>query len=470
MKLLVQKTGDGIRGLSHKLSPANIKSYLKTACLHLVQKCIPEKYLPKELKAGYGKTWTDYDTSGSKGALLLPTNPSSMVTYFSHLLRDVEKNQPGLYLESDLLPNPESLMKCTQEQLKLIFEQDAQKGGTLLLAMQKGDPEETKELLKAFQSDQLNQLLQVFLPVLENLETSDLYNVLQSDACSGGHLLFAIAVNQPEIFGEWISDWGGNDLYTLMRTYSESDEPRTPVQARAMMKMILQYLPGGVFQSTTSSLVNYNAIDTATYFCGQELTPEALATMLQQKNEMVGLTAGELVSVPTVTVLTGLAFKLTDAFEAQETPEWFKDWLHKGQQVLSGMPAAGLLSKDMPSSHNAYAINVAAMLEAALNNQDKPMQRACMVMDQMHCMALPVFNLKHEADDKAINVREGDLYRELERITIKDMDALIRSNKEVRAELLKKLGWKPVQRSGDETRKTLIVREFLGEFFSGLSV
>ncbi len=196
----------------------------------------------------------------------------------------------------------------------------------------------------------------------------------------------------------------------------------------------------------------------------QWLSPEATSAFIQEKHRETGLTAAELMTIPMMISLTDLTHKIYELMETNKHSPWLEDWYRKGAVFLEGMPAAALLGPDKPPSHNAYAINFAALMEAADAVCDRTMSEACRLLDSMHSVGLPWFNVTYE--DKVIAPANGELYQELNRISIEDMCVLANSLSDEGNELLKELGWLPACRRGDEGRGIMNVREFLGMFFS----
>ena len=300
---------------------------------------------------------------------------------------------------------------------------------------------------------------------IEDCTLDELQQVLVDDVSRGGYLFTSLAQSRPETLGRRLQDMEEEQLYSLMRSYSQVNVSRAPEETRAVMKLVLKYLPDGITKGQEDKKVHFDALDTAMQFCGSNTSPEGMAAMLQEKHQTRGLSMGELAATPTP-VMTDIAFELADAQAEDVTPPWFEQWLGRKDELLGDTPAGALLGPELPPSNNAYAINNMALIDAARNNNDEQMELACKVLDHMLCMGLPVFNVNNEAAEKVIAVNDGDLFRELQRVSLKEVAVLVSDDQEASARLLKDLGWKPLQRTGDEGRKVMIVREFLGQYFS----
>lgn len=302
---------------------------------------------------------------------------------------------------------------------------------------------------------------------IEDCSLDELQQVLVDDVSRGGYLLTSLAQSRPEVIGARLGEMSQEQLYSLMRAYSQISVRRTPEETRAVLKLVLKYLPDGITTGQGDKKIHFDAMHTAIKFCGSNISPEGMAAMLQEMHQTTGLSMGELAAIPTP-VMTDMAFELADAQAEDIVPPWFEQWLGRKEELLADMPAGALLGPELPPSNNAYAINNMALIDAARQHNDEKMEHACKVLDHMLCMGLPVFNVKNEAADKVIAVNDGDLFRELERVSLKEIAVLAGDDQEGCARLLKKLGWKPLLRTGDEGRKVMIVREFLGQYFSAL--
>ncbi|MTI14938.1 hypothetical protein [Sansalvadorimonas verongulae] len=389
-------------------------------------------------------------------------------SYFNHLLKAIEEKE-GLLRQGqgqDIAPQPDSLKQCHPDELQRIFKEDARQGGALMIHLLQAHTKEMKNIWDAFPASQRTTLLGDYCMLVDSMDAPQLHALMDHDARSGGYLFIALAETHPMSLGQRLKDFDGEELYSLMKAYNKATAVRTPNQGRAVLRMLHAHLPGGIAINRDGHMTAFDYMQISMDFCGQNLQPETLAAMLQEKYELSDLSVGDLASIPSAVILTDLTFQLSEARSEGESPQWYNRWLEKKEELLSGMPSSALLSPEMPEQHNAYAINIAALMETAKNSGDGDLKAATHALDNMLCMGLPVHNLKHEADDKAISVGDGDLYRELDNISLGDIAVLGGKDREASMKLLKDLGWKPLQRSGDETRKALIVREFLGEFFS----
>ena len=467
MKLPFSQLSHMLRELPQKLSPQRIGRFIKSACLRAVQVCVPDKYLPTSLKPGYQKTWTDYDISGAKGISLITTPGDNIQSYFNHILKAVEETEVSIQCGDDVEPHPDSLKQCHPDELHRIFKEDASQGGLLLLHLLQKDPQAMEEVWENCTADQLADMLGDYCQLLDSLSINQAFALLSHDARSGGHLFVVLTQTHPVILGRFLKDLSTEELRSLMLAYNKATSSKTPEQGRAILRMLHTHFPEGVASKREEGMNHFDFMQMAIQFCGWNLQPETLAAMLQEKYELSDLSMGELASLPPTTIMTDMAFRLEKARSESVSLQWYERWLSKKDELLADMPASALLGPGEPEYHNAYAISFAALIEAAIESHDGDLMMATKVLDQLLCVGLPVHNLKNEANDKVISVGDGDLYRELKNISIGDVAVLVGEDNDASEQLLKKLGWKPLQRSGDETRKELIAREFLGEFFSG---
>ncbi len=195
------------------------------------------------------------------------------------------------------------------------------------------------------------------------------------------------------------------------------------------------------------------------------LSPENVFMTLQEKNQKVGITLGELLVIPFSTVIQELTVKIHTCFEHGTNEKWLVSWFDEGRALLEDMPATAFLGPENSAGQNAYAIIIAAMMKVAQQADDHEMAEACCTIDRMHTVGLPLFNLIHP--QKQVQPEDKALYRELERISLKQMLQLLDEDASASKALLAERGWKPLMRSGDEGWRIMHAREFLGLFFSG---
>ena len=453
----------------HQSKPQSLRELLWQFCTRVVKQVVPRRMIPdhspthvknRDLRNSVSVVVDDAD-----GQPLVSAFSSDIKTYFNRLLQDVEAKNPVLYLPEELDCSLESLRQCTQDQLEILFEQDVLKGGRLFSSLQQSDPDAFAEFLNQLHPTFRQHILGEFslkVPVMSSLA---FIGYFEADAKAGGHMLYHLAEHHPEILGERLKTMPAEDVFKLMQKYENHVAEVSPEQVRNLMKLLHQYLPEGIERKIGDESQRYDIVSMALRFCGSELSPEAVAVIVQEKHQLAGLTVGEMATIPMTSNLTGLTFQITDIKDSGEESPWFNEQCQKARKILGEMPASALLGEDYPAGHNAYAINVAAMLEAARNSGDQTLESTCRHLDEMHTVGLPAFNMTNS--EKAIAPNDGYLYQELNRLTPEQMYTLSYGPKETANDLLKDLGWLPLMRSGDEGRGIMNVREFLGLFFSG---
>ncbi len=185
--------------------------------------------------------------------------------------------------------------------------------------------------------------------------------------------------------------------------------------------------------------------------------------IIRGRKDLTSIEVGQLLNVPMSCLKTGLVFQLEDL--KRDYLESYQQLCQQALPYLRGLPAAGLLDEELAAGQNAYAFAISALSETAFKQKNKAMGRACEVLDIMFCFGLSVYNLKFE--DKAIKPGDGELQVELNRVTCEEFSALADGASLSAAAILEDRGWHPLaSTTGDDSRKQLVVKEFLGLFFT----